>query len=143
MTTLSLPMLVRGDELITGRVPKADGAASSGWSYTPKEGLFGGAIEMCQQIEGDTGGIAAGVLIGNAFTDVPALCTNVLIVREQSQKQQSIQDCQRIGEYMWENRESFQADLTSVADAITIAEESMSVTRGSLGPTVTVFSDAA
>src|SRR4051812_12166001 len=43
-----LPMLVRGDELIT------------------KTGRFGDAIRMCRDIEQMEGGLAAGVIIGNA-----------------------------------------------------------------------------
>ena len=51
---VALPMLVRGDELITAT------------------GRFGEAIRACRQIEQSPGGLAAGVIIGNAFTDVPA-----------------------------------------------------------------------
>ena len=61
---VSLPMLVRGDELITAT------------------GLFGQAIRMCQQIEQSPGGLAAGVIIGNAFTDVPALRSNVIVTTD-------------------------------------------------------------
>ena len=56
---VKLPMLVRGDELLTA------------------SGRFGEAIRMCQQIEASEGALAAGVIIGNAFTDVPALQSNV------------------------------------------------------------------
>ena len=37
---------------------------------------------MCQAIEADDSGIAAGVLIGNAFTDVPDLMSNILVARD-------------------------------------------------------------
>lgn len=153
MVRLSLPMLVRGDELITGRVPTATvdltqmaharSAGGSMWSYSDVAGLFGTAIKICQGIEGEEDGVAAGVLIGNAFTDVPGLCSNVLVVRAGGGRKQATADCQRIGHYMWEHRESFQADLTSVEDAISMAEGARSSTRGSDGDKVTVFSDAA
>jgi microcystin degradation protein MlrC len=113
------------------------------WSFSDADRLFGTAIKMCQEIEGEEDGIAAGVLIGNAFTDVPDLCSNILVVRAGDGIEQAAEDCQRIGHYMWKHRESFQAELTSVADAISAAERSVSVTRGPSGDKVTVFSDAA
>ncbi len=61
---VKIPMLVRGDELITAT------------------GKFGEAIRRCQEIEAERGGLCAGVLIGNAFTDVPDLQSNVLICRD-------------------------------------------------------------
>ena len=108
MVRLRLPMLVRGDELITGRVPTAD-ASAGGWSHTPVIGQFGGAIEMCQAIEADDSGIAAGVLIGNAFTDVPDLMSNILVARDGSSasaEARAEEDCGEIGQYMWERRET-------------------------------------
>lgn len=81
MVKIPLPMLVRGDELITGRVPTVDASVAGGWSHTEAIGEFGNAIRMCQEIEGAEDGLAAGVLIGNAFTDVKDLKTNVLVCR--------------------------------------------------------------
>jgi microcystin degradation protein MlrC len=152
-----LPMLVRGDELITGRVPSSkssSGDGSSGedeggqgsWQYTAAVGAFGGAIEMCQAIEEDgQGGIAAGVLIGNAFTDVPGLGSSVVVVREGGAAQRTRADraCQRLGAYMWAHRHVFRASLTPLADAISLAEAALPTTRGRTGGTVTVLSDAA
>ncbi|MCH2375459.1 MAG: M81 family metallopeptidase, partial [Planctomycetes bacterium] len=56
-----IPMLVRGDELLTAT------------------GKFGEAIEFCQDVESTPSGLAAGVIIGNPFTDVPDLCSNVIV----------------------------------------------------------------
>ncbi|MDA0710643.1 MAG: M81 family metallopeptidase, partial [bacterium] len=61
---IKLPMLVRGDELITAT------------------GLFGQAIQMCQAVEASPHGLAAGVYIGNPFTDVPALQSNVIVMTD-------------------------------------------------------------
>ena len=58
---VKIPMLARGNELIT------------------KTGKFGEAIRMCQDIESSAGGIAAGVNIGNPFTDVPDLRSNTIV----------------------------------------------------------------
>ena len=110
-----LPMLVRGDELLTAT------------------GGFGKAIRMCQEIEASTGGLAAGVIIGNAFTDVPDLRSNV-IVSTDGDIDRAKREAERIGRFMWEHRERFQAILTPLESAIQKAAE----TDG-----LTIFSDAA
>jgi len=115
MATVPIPMLVRGDELIT------------------ETGKFGEAIDMCQQIEASEGGIAAGVNIGNAFTDVPQLRSNVLVIRDRD-RAQAIQEAEQIAHFMWDHRQLFTAQLMSLEDSITAAEQ----TTG-----LTVFSDAA
>ena len=112
---VELPMLVRGDELITAT------------------GRFGQAIRMCQDIESSETGLAAGVIIGNAFTDVPDLQSNVIITTNDD-PETAKQAAAEIGRFMWENRELFQADLTTLDESIEIAE----ATDG-----LTVFSDAA
>lgn len=110
-----LPMLVRGDELLTAT------------------GRFGEAIAMCREIEASDGGLSAGVIIGNAFTDVPALQSNVLVTTDDDLPR-ARSEAQRIGRFMWDNRELFQASLTSLEDAIAQAGR----TAG-----LVVFSDAA
>ena len=110
-----LPMLVRGDELLTAT------------------GRFGHAIRMCQAIEESDGGLAAGVIIGNAFTDVPALQSNVLVTtHDDLPRAQS--EANRIGRFMWEHRELFQARLTPLDEAIQQASQCDGLV---------VFSDAA
>ena len=112
---VQLPMLVRGDELITAT------------------GQFGEAIRECQAIESHEDGLAAGILIGNPFTDVPALQSNVLITTN-GNAEFAEREAERLGRFMWDRRNVFQAELTSLTDAIEIA-------RGDAG--LTVFSDAA
>lgn len=112
---VELPMLVRGDELITAT------------------GRFGEAIAMCQQIEQSPGGLAAGVIIGNVFTDVPALQSNVLVTTD-NDPARAQREAKKIGRFMWDHRELFQAKLTPLDEAIQLAE----ATHG-----LTVFSDAA
>ncbi|MBC8354371.1 MAG: M81 family metallopeptidase [Planctomycetes bacterium] len=112
---VQLPMLVRGDELLTAT------------------GRFGEAIRMCEAIEATDGGLAAGVIIGNAFTDVPALQSNVLVTtNDDLPRAQS--EAERIGRFMWENRELFQATLTPLDEAISQANQADGLV---------VFSDAA
>ena len=113
--TVKLPLLVRGDELITAT------------------GKYGEAIRMCQEIEASETGLSAGVNIGNAFTDVPELRTNILVVRDDD-RNQAEEDARRIARFMWKHRELFKADLISVEASIDVARQ----TNG-----LTVFSDAA
>jgi microcystin degradation protein MlrC len=137
-----LPMLVRGDELITAT------------------GRFGDAIRMCEAIEaefdgsagwhgggasvGNAGGtgLVAGVLIGNAFTDVPALQSNVLVQRADGDQAQAAADARKIATLMWENKARFLAELTSLTDSIAQATALLPTTSND-GTKVTVFSDAA
>lgn len=106
---IALPMLVRGDELITAT------------------GRFGEAIRMCEQIEQSAGGLAAGVIIGNAFTDVPALQSYVIVTTDDD-RPRAEREAQRVARFMWRFREEFQARLTSLDDAIRLAEESDGLT---------------
>lgn len=110
-----LPMLVRGDELLTAT------------------GRFGQAIGQCREFEASESGISAGVLIGNAFTDVPDLQSNVLVTSN-GDLSLAEETARRIGRFMWDNRECFQATLTPLDQAIEQAHAS----AGRV-----VFSDAA
>ncbi|NQV28557.1 MAG: M81 family metallopeptidase [Rhodopirellula sp.] len=112
---VQIPMLVRGDELLTAT------------------GRFGDAIRMCQEVEASENGLSAGVIIGNAFTDVPALQSNVLITTN-NDLDFAQREADRIAKFMWDNRELFQATLTPLDEAISQACK----TDG-----LVVFSDAA
>ncbi len=59
-----IPALVRGDELIT------------------KSGCYGDIVREAQLLEREGRVLAAGVMIGNPFTDVPELCSQVVVVAE-------------------------------------------------------------
>ena len=115
MVRVPIPMIVRGDELITAT------------------GSFGKAIALCQQVEESEGGLSAGVIIGNAFTDVPDLRSNALVCLD-GDEQRAQQEATRIARFMWEHREIYQADLVSLEEGIEVA----CTTDG-----LTVFSDAA
>jgi microcystin degradation protein MlrC len=112
---VKLPMLVRGDELITAT------------------GLFGQVLARCKQFEASPGGLSALVNIGNPFTDVPQLRTNVIVTSD-NDAPRAQQLAEELGQFMWEHRARMQAPLTSLEEAITIAN----ATAG-----MTVFSDAA
>lgn len=112
---VKLPMLVRGDELLTGT------------------GKYGEAIRMCQDIEAAAGGLAAGVIIGNAFTDVPDLQSNVLVTTD-NDAERARREAESIARFMWQHRRLFVAQLTPLDEAIRFANAT---------PGLTVFSDAA
>ena len=106
---IPLPMLVRGDELIT------------------KTGRFGQAIRWCQEIENSEGGLGSGVYIGNPFTDVPDLRSNVIVFTD-NDPERAHRETKRIAQYMWDNRDHFTAPLTAIPDAIHLAEETRGLT---------------
>src|ERR1043166_7271208 len=59
-----IPALVRGDELVT------------------RTGCYGDLIGEARRIERDGTALAAGIMIGNPFTDVPKLCSQVLVATD-------------------------------------------------------------
>jgi microcystin degradation protein MlrC len=59
-----MPLLVRGDELIT------------------ETGLYGGFLKRAAAIEQEPGVLSAGVFIGNPFTDVPELGCQAVVVTD-------------------------------------------------------------
>ena len=112
---IRLPMLVRGDELLT------------------KTGIFGKAIDICKGLEKNERVLSSGIFIGNPFTDVPDLCSNV-IVNHTGSHSWAYNEIKKIAKYMWENREKFGAELTPINEAIKLAKASEGLT---------IFSDAA
>ena len=115
-TRIRIPMLVRGDELLTAT------------------GLFGEAIQRCQRFEADPRGLAAGVLIGNPFTDVPDLRTNVILTAAKGADTWAREEALGISRFLWSHRQRLQAPLTPLDEAIRLARK----TDG-----LCVFSDAA
>jgi microcystin degradation protein MlrC len=115
MVKVPIPMIVRGDELITAT------------------GRFGDAIKICQQLEASEAGLAAGVIIGNAFTDVPDLQSYALVTLNDDEPA-AFREATAIAQFMWDNRTLFQADLMSLDDAIEQAKT---------GTGLAVFSDGA
>ncbi len=99
---VKIPMLVRGDELITD------------------SGSFGQVIGEAKAFERDSRGLSAGVTIGNPFTDVPALRSNSLAVAN-GDLECAVRCATRLAGQMWERREGMQASLTAVAEAVGLA----------------------
>ncbi len=101
---VTVPALVRGDELIT------------------ETGLLGTIIREAQAIEKSPGGLVAGMFIGNPFTDVPGLCTRSLVVTD-GDPERARREALRLAERFWSVRERLQARLTPLPQAIREARE--------------------
>ncbi len=110
-----IPALVRGNELIT------------------KSGCYGDLIREAQRLERDGTALAAGIMIGNPFTDVPELCCQVLVVTAGEEATASIEAVRLAGEF-WPLRHRMQGVFISLERAIAQASTMT-------GPVV--FTDAA
>ncbi len=96
---VTIPALVRGDELIT------------------RTGCYGDLIRECQRLERDGTVLAAGIMIGNPFTDVPELCSQVLIVTEANDGTAEREAVRLAGEF-WPNRARMQSKFIALDRAI-------------------------
>jgi microcystin degradation protein MlrC len=110
-----MPTLVRGDELVT------------------KSGCYGDLIRECQRIERDGTAIAAGIMIGNPFTDVPELCSQVIVATEEDPATAE-REAVRLAEEFWPLRFRMQGKLIALSRAIAQA-------KTMAGPVI--FTDAA
>ncbi|QIE55526.1 M81 family metallopeptidase [Pikeienuella piscinae] len=109
-----IPALVRGDELITAT------------------GCYGDLIRECQRIERNGAALSAAVMIGNPFTDVPELCTQVLVSTDDD-PQTARDEAIRLATEFWPQRFRMQGKLIALDRAIAQA-------RTMKGPVV--FTDA-
>jgi microcystin degradation protein MlrC len=115
MAAVTIPALVRGDELIT------------------ETGLLGGIIRAAKAVEESPGGLVAGMFIGNPFTDLPGLCSRSVVVTD-GDPARAEREALTLAEAFWEVRERLQASLTSLEEAVRIAKS----TTGTV-----IFTDAA
>ena len=102
---VTIPALVRGDELITAT------------------GLLGSVvIREAEAIEASPGGLTAGIFIGNPFTDVPGLCSRTVVTTD-GDRRRAEAEAIRLAEGFWKVRERLQASLTPLNEAVLIAVE--------------------
>ena len=97
-----IPMLVRGDELIT------------------ETGSFGQVIQCAKEFERLEEGLSAGVIIGNPFTDVPDLRSNSFAVAN-GDPQVAAQHAITLARKMWARRHGMQATLTDLDESVSMA----------------------
>ena len=96
---VKIPLLARGNQLIT------------------KTGKFGEAIRACQDIEASEGGIAAGVNVGNPFTDVPDLRSNTIVTVDGDQARAD-EEAMKLARFMWDKRHLWFATLQSMEEIV-------------------------
>jgi len=110
-----IPALVRGDELIT------------------ETGLLGQFIRRAQEVQVGPKGLAAGMLIGNPFTDVPELgsCSYVITDGDAALAQR---EALALADAFWQVRERLQWPLASI-------DEAMAAVRDAQG--TVILTDAA
>lgn len=94
-----MPTLVRGDELIT------------------KTGCYGDLLRDCRRLEEEGRALAAGIMIGNPFTDVPELCSQVLILTD-GDAATAEREALRLAEEFWPQRFRMQGKLIGLERAI-------------------------
>ena len=97
-----IPALVRGDELKT------------------KTGIFGQRVAEAVTLENSAKGLSCGIFIGNPFTDLPELSSNVIISTNDDEKL-AVDTATKIAAEFWRDRAKLQAFLTSVPDAVSQA----------------------
>ena len=110
-----VPALVRGDELITA------------------SGVYGESIRYAQALEEQPGILAAGMMIGNPFTDVPELCSQAIVIADEDEDLARSEALQMAASF-WERRAAMQPALVTIDDAIAEASQCA-------GPVI--FTDAA
>lgn len=94
-----IPALVRGDELIT------------------RSGCYGELIREAGRLELEGTAMSAGIMIGNPFTDVPELCSQV-VVATAGDKATAEAEAIRLAAEFWPLRHRMQGKLVSLQRAI-------------------------
>ncbi len=97
-----IPALVRGYELITDT------------------GMFGECVRKTIAFENNPGGLSGGMFIGNPFTDVPELCSNVYLCAD-NDPERAEREAIAIARQFWEMREHLQQPLTSLKESVQVA----------------------
>lgn len=110
-----IPALVRGDELIT------------------KTGCYGELIREARRMELEGTAMSAGIMIGNPFTDVPELCSQVIVATD-GDGELAKAEALKLAQEFWPRRHRMQGKLISLERAIAQA-------RTVPGPVI--FTDAA
>jgi microcystin degradation protein MlrC len=99
---IPVPALVRGQECVTAT------------------GIYGGWVQEAMEFERSPGGLSGGFFIGNPFTDVPDLCSNVFLVADGDPAAACELGC-RMGREFWDAKAIMQQPLLSLEEAVAIA----------------------
>ncbi|MBL9132660.1 MAG: M81 family metallopeptidase [Verrucomicrobiaceae bacterium] len=108
---VTVPALVRGDELITA------------------SGSIRHAVNAAKEIEQSPRGLSAAMMWGNPFTDVPELASWVFVVTD-NDPEMAKREALRIANLFWEHHEKMRVPLKSLDEMAAIVKGH---TRGTLG----------
>ena len=103
MAKVTVPALVRGDELITAT------------------GLIRHVVEAAKAAEQGPGGLSAAMMWGNPFTDVPELASCAFVVTD-NDPVLAEREALRIANLFWEHHEKMQVPLVSLEEMARIAK---------------------
>jgi len=92
---VSIPVLVRGDELITAT------------------GKIGNTIRLAQSFEREADGLSAGIFIGNPFTDVPELQSYTFAVTNGDRVHAEL-TARKMANTLWADHETMRVSLQSL-----------------------------
>ena len=104
MARVNVPALVRGDELITD------------------EGSIKNCIDLVKSIETSDTGLAAAMMWGNPFTDVPELMSRSIVVTD-GDEDAARTHAEDIASTFWMHHEKMQVPLTTLDEAVRQAAE--------------------
>ena len=104
MARVNVPALVRGDELITD------------------EGSIKNCIDLVKSIETSDTGLAAAMMWGNPFTDVPELMSRSIVVMD-GDEDAARTHAEDIASTFWMHHEKMQVPLTTLDEAVRQAAE--------------------
>ena len=99
---VKIPALARGDELIT------------------ESGSISECIRLAQQIEASEAGLAAAVMWGNPFTDIPELRSNAVVVMDDNETA-ARQYALNLAARFWNHHEKMQVPLTCLEESVRLA----------------------
>ena len=115
ISRVKIPVLVRGDELITAT------------------GVYGESIRYAQNLETDPRVLAAGIMIGNPFTDVPELCCQSVVITD-AEPELAEAEALQMAQTFWKQRKLMQPELMDMDQAVDKANKI---------PGPVIFTDAA
>ena len=107
---VKIPVLARGDEMITST------------------GAVGECVELAKQVEAQQDGLSAAVMWGNAFTDVPELRSNSLVVMDGDEAAAS-EAALQLATTFWSHHEKMRVPLTGLEESVRQAGQ---VTEGTV-----------
>ena len=116
--TLLLRLMDGGIQPVTVRVPVP--ALVRGPECITDTGLYGQSVKRAVAFENSAAGLSGGLFIGNPFTDVTGLCSNVFL-QSNDDEAHMVAEAESIAGEFWRRRAAIQQQLTSLEESVRIA----------------------